>query len=91
MPGTRTKTSKFMELIMYIATRPNQQATYSELYHEFVEKRGWSKNTLNAYLTIARKYKHLIVATWVKYVVNGKERRFRLYRLNTDYFRQVQQ
>jgi len=73
---------------MYIATRPNQQATYSELYHEFVVKRGWSKSTLNAYLTIAHKYKRLITAIWVKYVVAGKEKRFRLYRLNTDYFRQ---
>jgi len=88
MPGTSTKTSKFMELVMYIATRPNQQASYSELYHEFVEKRGWSKNTLNAYLTIARRYKHVITAVWVKYVVAGEEKRFRLYRLNTDYFKQ---
>jgi len=83
-----TKTSKFMELVMYIATRPNQQASYSELYHEFVVKRGWSKSTLNAYLTIARRYKHVITAVWVKYVVAGKEKRIRLYRLNTDYFRQ---
>jgi len=73
---------------MYIATRPSQQASYSELYHEFVEKRGWSKSTLNAYLTILRRYRHAITATWVKYVVASKEKRFRLYRLNPEYFKQ---
>jgi len=73
---------------MYIALRPSQQASYSELYHEFVVKRGWSKSTLNAYLTILRKYRHAITATWLKYVdAKGKEKRFRVYRLNQEYFK----
>jgi predicted AAA+ superfamily ATPase len=87
MPDTSTRNSKLMELVMYIALRPSQQASYSELYHEFVVKRGWSKSTLNAYLTILRKYRHAITATWVKYVDAGKEKRFRVYRLNQEYFK----
>ena len=85
MPDSVKRSSKFTELIMYLALKTNQQATYGELYREFVKKRGWTKNVLNAYLSMLHK-RRIITRSWLKYVdANGKEKRFRIYRLNPEY------
>jgi len=82
------RASKMMELVLYLATRTNQQATYSQLYREFVQKRGWSKNTLTKYLSLLHQ-RRVIARSWLKYVdANGKEKRFRIYKLNPEYFKQ---
>jgi len=80
--------SKIMELVMYLALKSTQQATFSELYREFVERRGWPKNTLTKYLSLLHQ-RGVITRSWLKYVDgNGKEKRFRVYKLNPEYFRQ---
>ena len=76
-----------MELMLYIASKPSQQVTFSELYNEFVVKRHWSKNTLTKYLSLLHD-EGVISRSWLKYVVASEERRFRVYRINADYFRQ---
>ena len=87
MPGTRKRASKLMELVLYIASKSNQQVTFSELYNEFIVKRHWSKNTLTKYLSLLHE-EGVITRSWLKYTVNGEEKKFRVYRLNADYFRQ---
>jgi len=87
MPGTRKKPSKLMELVLYIASKSSQQVTFSELYNEFIRKRGWSKNTLTKYLSLLHE-EGVITRSWLKYTVNGEEKKFRVYRLNSEYFRQ---
>jgi len=87
MPGTRKKPSKLMELVLYLASKSNQQATFSELVNEFVVKRGWSRSTLTKYLSLLHE-EGVISRSWLKYVVAGEEKRFRIYRVNADYFRQ---
>jgi len=77
-----------MDLVMYLALKSTQQATFSELYREFVQKRGWSKNTLTKYLSLLHQ-RGVITRSWLKYVdTNGKEKRFRVYRLNPEYPKQ---
>ena len=77
--------SKIMDLVMYLALKSTQQATYSELYREFVGRRGWSKNTLTKYLSLLHQ-RGVITRSWLKYVdANGKEKRFRVYKLNPEY------
>jgi len=89
MPGAVKRASKFTELIMYLALKTNQQATYGELYREFVKKRGWSKNALNVYLSMLHR-RRVITRSWLKYVdpATGKEKKFRVYRLNPEYPKQ---
>ena len=87
MTGTRKKPSKLMELVLYIASKSNQQATFSELENEFVVRRGWSRSTLTKYLSLLHE-EGVISRSWLKYVVAGEEKRFRVYRINADYFRQ---
>jgi hypothetical protein len=87
MMSSRAKRgSKIMDMVVYLALKSTQQATYSELYREFVVKHGWSKNTLNAYLSLLHK-RGVITRSWLKYEVDGKEKKFRIYRLNRDYFK----
>ena len=84
------KASKMTEVILYLATRTNQQATYSQLYREFVEKRGWAKNTLNKYLSLLHQ-RRVITRSWLSYTDSlNRLRKFRVYRLNKDYFREAQ-
>jgi len=84
------KPSKMTEVILYLATRTNQQATYSQLYREFVEKRGWAKNTLNKYLSLLHQ-RRVITRSWLSYTDSlNRLRKFRVYRLNKDYFREAQ-
>jgi predicted transcriptional regulator len=80
------KSSKKTELIMYLALKSTQQATFSELYKEFVVKRGWPKSTLTKYLSWLHK-EGVITRSWLKYVVDGKEKKFRVYKLNPEYLR----
>jgi predicted AAA+ superfamily ATPase len=81
----RKKTSKLMELVVYIALKSNQQVTFSELVKEFVVKRGWSRNTLTKYLSLLHQ-RGVITRSWLKYTDDkGRERRFRIYRLNPEY------
>jgi hypothetical protein len=83
--GTAKRSSKIMDLVMYLALKSTQQATFSELYREFVQKRGWSKNTLTKYLSLLHQ-RGIITRTWLKYVdANSKEKRFRVYKLNPEY------
>jgi len=85
---TAKRSSKIMDLVMYLALKSTQQATFSELYREFVQKRGWSKNTLTKYLSLLHQ-RGVITRSWLKYVdTNGKEKRFRVYRLNPEYPKQ---
>jgi predicted transcriptional regulator len=82
-----SKTSKIMDLVMYLALKSTQQATFSELYKEFVNKRGWSKNTLTKYLSLLHQ-RGVITRSWLKYVdASGKEKRFRVYKLNPEYLK----
>ncbi len=82
------RSSKIMDLVMYLALKSTQQTTFSELYREFVQKRGWSKNTLTKYLSLLHQ-RRVIARSWLKYVdANGKEKRFRIYKLNPEYFKQ---
>jgi hypothetical protein len=81
------RSSKIMDMVMYLALKSTQQATYSELYREFVSKRGWSKNTLTKYLSLLHQ-RGIITRSWLKYVdANGKEKRFRVYKLNPEYLK----
>jgi predicted AAA+ superfamily ATPase len=90
MPAPGKKASKMTELILYLATRTNQQATYSQLYREFVERRGWAKNTLNKYLSLLHQ-RRVITRSWLSYTDSlNRLRKFRVYRLNKDYFREAQ-
>ena len=87
MSSTAKRSSKITDLIMYLALKSTQQATFSELYREFVQKRGWSKNTLTKYLSLLHQ-RGVITRSWLKYVdANGKEKRFRVYKLNPEYNR----
>ena len=86
MTGTKKRTSKKMELVLYLSLKSNQQATFSELYNEFVVKRHWSKSTLTKYLSLLSQ-EDVINRSWLKYVIDGKEKKFRVYRLNPEYFR----
>jgi hypothetical protein len=55
-----------------------------------VEKRGWAKNTLNKYLSLLHQ-RHVITRSWLSYVDKlNRVRKFRVYRLNKDYFREAQ-
>jgi hypothetical protein len=82
-----SKSSKIMDLVMYLALKSTQQATYSELYREFVNKRGWSKNTLTKYLSLLHQ-RGVITRSWLKYVdASGKEKRLRVYKLNPEYIK----
>ncbi len=80
------RSSKIMDLVMYLALKSTQQTTFSELYREFVQKRGWSKNTLTKYLSLLHQ-RGVITRSWLKYVdpATGKEKRFRVYKLNPEY------
>jgi len=81
----KSRGSKIMDLVMYLALKSTQQATFSELYREFVQKRGWSKNTLTKYLSLLHQ-RGVITRSWLKYVdANGREKRFRVYKLNPEY------
>jgi predicted AAA+ superfamily ATPase len=79
--------SKIMDLVMYLALKSTQQATFSELYREFVQKRGWPRSTLTKYLSLLHQ-RGIITRSWLKYVdADGKEKRFRVYKLNPEYLR----
>ena len=84
MSSRAKRGSKIMDLVMYLALKSTQQATYSELYREFVKKRGWSKNTLTKYLSLLHQ-RGVITRSWLKYEVDGREKRFRVYKLNPEY------
>ncbi|MDT7969828.1 MAG: hypothetical protein RQ842_04620 [Vulcanisaeta sp.] len=73
---TSQRISKKMELVLYLARKSTRMATYSELVEYFVDRKGWSKALLNAYLSeLARK--GVIKRAWLRV----RSRRYRLYRL----------